>query len=82
MATGAEFVELGAKRLLGREDFRDRWFGFMRQTVRENMEQAYRVAGVYDSALGIAADGANKIRAARATRLDAGDPPAQNGQRA
>jgi hypothetical protein len=62
MATGAEFVELGAKRLLGREDFRDRWFGFMRETVRENMEQAYRVAGVYDSALGIAADGANKIQ--------------------
>jgi len=62
MTTNAEFVNLSPKRLLGTEDFRDRWFGFMRETIREGMERAFRVGGVYDSAIGLAGDGANKIR--------------------
>lgn len=62
MTTNAEFVNLSPKRLLGTEDFRDRWFGFMRESIREGMERAFRVGGVYDSAIGLAGDGANKIQ--------------------
>lgn len=62
MATGAEFVSFNPKRLLGREDFADRFLGYLTTLNQDVSRAAYRKDGVFDSPLGLSADGADKFK--------------------
>lgn len=62
MSTGAEYLNATRKRLLGREDLDDRFLSHLRTLVQESFEKSYRTGIVFDTALGLAADGNDKFQ--------------------
>lgn len=57
MSTGAQSVAITTKRLLGTSDFSTRFLEYLRERVREDFEHTWSEDGVFDAALGLAADG-------------------------
>jgi hypothetical protein len=62
MATGAEFVNLNTKRILGRADFADRFLEYLREDHKNFSRTVYRKDGTFDAVLGLSADGSDKFK--------------------
>lgn len=62
MTTGATFVDFTEKRLLGRQDLDDRLLDYVQGLIRESFEKSYRTGVVFDTILGLSADGADKFQ--------------------
>lgn len=62
MTTGATFVDFTEKRLLGRQDLDDRLLDYVQGLIRESFEKSYRTGVVFDTLLGLSADGADKFQ--------------------
>jgi len=64
MSTGAEFTSITAKKLLGYQDFGDKFLDYLREGLREHAERVFSSGAVHGNGLTIAADGADRIQIA------------------
>ena len=61
MATAAAYFNPTRKRLIGTEDLKDRLMDHVRTLVQESFERSFRTGVVYDTALGLASGGTDRV---------------------
>lgn len=73
MSTGAQYTAITSKRIMGTQDFGARFLDYLSGRTVEDFERVYANGGVYDTNLGIAADGADQIQITGTSQATDGD---------